>query len=158
RVETHLSLIEPLDTAIRRLEEAENQDGGPGKLQQSTGAGQPISSIPESSGRPLTLYPLGFSTDLWPCRYLAVVLNNMCVSAGTWRSAGCLRGSVHGARPPRASSHLTHGVLQGRFDDGRRDSQYVRAGLADDDAALAGPRVGRASPAPTAGTDAALPD
>src|SRR5262249_22193407 len=115
-------------------------------------------STPESSGRPLTLYPLCSSTDLWACRYLAVVLDNKSVSAGTWRSAGCLRSSVHGARPPRASSHLTHSVFQGWFDDGRRDSQYVRAGLADDDEALAGPRVGRASPAPTARTDAALPD
>src|SRR5215813_9155060 len=115
-------------------------------------------SIPESSGRPLTLYPLGSSTDLWPCQYLAFMLNNMRDTAGTWRSAGCLRGSVHGARPPRASSHLAYGVLQGRLDDRRRDRQDVRAVLADDDAALAGPRVGGASPAPTAGTDAALPN
>src|SRR5262249_10056682 len=113
---------------------------------------------PESSGRPADSVRIVLLVDFCPCRYLAAVLSNGNVSAGTRRSAGCLRGSVHGARPPRASSHLGHGVLQGRFDDSRRDSQYVRAGLADDDAALAGPRVGRASPAPTAGTDAALPD
>src|SRR5262245_36509991 len=111
-----------------------------------------------TSGPRLGLRPRTKALRLWPCQYLAVMLNNICVSEGTWRSAGCLRGSVHGARPPRAPSHLAHGVLPGRLDDRRRDCQHVRAVLADDDTALAGSRVGRASPAPTARSDAALPN